>query len=629
MSATILRNYTLNIILIFLSCLIFSRCSNENTLPNDLKSIDSTWTKIEHALEVDTIGYKAVTAYVYYAGKKSKKEVAYLASKMREHPDWDKNEDLPSAYQLLEAWHYWDKGNDSMALTLFRSIKSDQIDIKLSAIQARAFYYYIENTLDTALQLYVQSYQIAKSQKHKSWLLRCANNLGTVYFDLREFGIASTYFTEAFGISQELNTQVPMLLNNIITCALVDSDGTEAIELYNKYSKLFVPENEYERHVYEINKVHYFWKIQQIDSFKYYLDRIDVSNAGETVNLMRDKQYLFYYAYQNDKTSFSKLFNKYKSKILESPNEYLIPWSDLLAYSISNNMPVLAYAELLQLYKKNKGLSNKKFISELNHLMYLLKKDNPIGKEWQIEHLNNELEIRKSSALTFQNDLKNQIKIHDLNNENNEIKLKLQLESATNQTYLVLIIGSVLILTLLIFGFVLYNKNKKITIQKLQLEIQNSRNINELNLNKKQFAERLISANQSINKKLEKISNKLKVSEFAKNPEIIQVRKELESISELKGEWTSEMEQIQSIDDIGFLFDHFKCIQNFNQTEQSLLAYLINGHKVKEIAALLDISQQHVRNTKTKIFKALSSENGSDIDIVNLLELRDKKVIIK
>lgn len=84
---------------------------------------------------------------------------------MKEHPDWDRNEDLSSAHQLLKAWNYWYKGEDSMAISLLRTIKSTQIDIQLSALQARAYYYYLKNNLDTALPLYIQSYQIAKSQK--------------------------------------------------------------------------------------------------------------------------------------------------------------------------------------------------------------------------------------------------------------------------------------------------------------------------------------------------------------------------------------------------------------------------------------------------------------------------------
>ena len=220
--------------------------------------------------------------------------------------------------------------------------------------------------------------------------------------------------------------------------------------------------------------------------------------------------------------------------------------------------------------------------------------------------------------------MKTQIKIHDLHNENKEIKLKLEVEGAENRAYLTLFIGSILVLILLIGWFILYQKNKKITIQKLRLEIQNSRNISEINLNKKQFAERLISANQAVNKRLEKISNKLKSSEFAKNPEIVQARKEIDAINVLKGEWSLEMQQIQTIDDISFLLDHFKCIQNFNQTEQSLLAYLLNGHKVKEIAALMSLSEQHVRNTKTKVLKSLSTEKKLEVTLGFLSELKNK-----
>ena len=211
--------------------------------------------------------------------------------------------------------------------------------------------------------------------------------------------------------------------------------------------------------------------------------------------------------------------------------------------------------------------------------------------------------------------MKNQIKIHDLKSENKEIKLKLELESAENKTYLTMALGSTLVLILSVFGFVLFQKNKKITIQKLQLEIQNSRNIDEINTTKKQFAERLISANKTINKRLDKLSSKLKNSEFSKNPEILQVRKELDSITQLKGEWNSELQQIESIEDIRYLHEHFQCIQNFNQTEQSLLALIVKGHKVKEIATLMNISEQHVRNTKTKVLKSMSREKGFVVTI--------------
>ena len=610
--------------IIILFNLFHTGCTKQETVPAKFKSIDSTWHKIENALNTDTLGYKAVTAYLFYCRNITTDEDQYLEKKIKQHSHWNKNEDLKSALYLYKGWRYIEKQQDSVALTFLTEVTSEQIDIQLSAIQARAFYHYLNNELDTALKLYIQSYQIAKSQDNQPWILRCANNVGTLYFDLREFDIASTYFTEALVTAQALKTEVPMLINNIITCALVDSEGKEAIQLYKKYSNLFKPKNTYEKSIYDINRIHYFWKTQQIDSFKYHLDKIDVGTVGEVVETMRDQQYLFYYVYQNDKNAFNKLFDSYKSRILKDPIEYLLPWSDLLNFAQTQKFNTLSYAELFDLYNRFQNNPNKKLKSTLSNLLYLHKSGTKEGSDWLIQHLRTELEISNSSAKSFQNDLKNQIKIHDLHNENKEIKLKLEVEGAENRAYLTLFIGSILVLILLVGWFILYQKNKQITIQKLRLEIQNSRNISEINLNKKQFAERLISANQAVNKRLEKISNKLKSSEFAKNPEIVQARKEIDAINVLKGEWSLEMQQIQTIDDISFLLDHFKCIQNFNQTEQSLLAYLLNGHKVKEIAALMSLSEQHVRNTKTKVLKALSTEKKIEVTLEFLAEIKTK-----
>ncbi len=608
-------NQPTKIIVFILLLLSKLSCIQPEDVPSEFKRVDSTWKKIEHALEVDTIGYRAITAYLFFARNYEEREANWLIDQMKSHPNWEKNEDLESAAQLYRGWRYLEKSKDSTALQLFHNIKSKQIDILLSGIQASAFYFYLNNQLDTARKLYLKSYEIAESFGNKPWILRSANNIGTLYFDIREYDKASNYFTTALITAQEIKAEVPMLINNIITCALVDSDGQDAIQLYKKYSGTFKPNNPYEKTIYDLNKVHYFWKVQQLDSFKHYLDSVEVGNIGEVANNMRDHQYLFYFAQTQNSKSFDTLFSKYRNIILEDPFTNLPQWSDVLCYAQTKGMTTLTYSQLKKIHNQYKDTSNKKFQSTLSNLLYLHSSDELSKKKWLIEHLQYELDIVKSSAVSFQNDLKNQIKIHDLKSENNEIKLKLELESAENKTYLTMALGSTLVLILSVFGFVLFQKNKKITIQKLQLEIQNSRNIDEINTTKKQFAERLISANKTINKRLDKLSSKLKNSEFSKNPEILQVRKELDSITQLKGEWNSELQQIESIEDIRYLHEHFQCIQNFNQTEQSLLALIVKGHKVKEIATLMNISEQHVRNTKTKVLKSMSREKGFVVTI--------------
>jgi DNA-binding CsgD family transcriptional regulator len=418
-----------------------------------------------------------------------------------------------------------------------------------------------------------------------------------------------------------------MLINNIITCSLVDAKPEEALSVYNKYSPIIKPTNNYERIIYDLNKIHLFWRTNQIDSFKYHLDRLKINIPGELFEAKRDLHYLYYYTFTNDISRFAELFSKYRKQITSNPNEFLIQWCALLAYAQSKGMPIFNYQELIQLYNNPSIAANKKLKSNLSYLLYQNRKGTAEGDKWRIEHLNLELDIQSSEALTFQNNLKNQLKMNELYDENNKIKLKMELDSTEKTVYIITLIGTILVLLLGGISFLFFQKNRKNAIQKLQLELQNNRNINELNQNKKQFAERLISANQAINKKLDKIASKLKQSNFGKDPEIIQIRRELEGITEIKDDWGNELNQIKAIDGIKFLLDYFQSVQLFNQTEQPLLAYFINGHKVKEIATLMNLSEQHVRNTKTKVLKALSQEHQTEVSIEQLIELKGKGLI--
>ncbi len=602
-------------------------CQQNNSVPETFKSADSTWKKVEHALEVDTIGYRAIPTYLYAVRTKSIEEINWIASKMEAHPDWRDNDNLKTAVSLMRTWHYFEMEQDSLALLELNSINTNQIDLQLSAIQEKAIYFHFNNFIDSARALFAKSYQIAKAQENHHWMLQSANNAGTIYYDLEEYKIASEYFTEALKSAEVLKIKVPMLINNIITCSLVDAKPEEALNVYKKYSPIFKPSDDYERAIYDLNKIHLFWGTNQIDSFKYNLDRLNITNLGELFETKRDLHYLFYYAYTNDISRFAVLFSKYRKQLISNPNEFLIQWCALLAYAQSKGMPIFNNQELSQLYYNPSIATNKKVKSTLSYILYQNRKGTAEGDKWRIEHLNTELDIQGSEALTFQNNLKNQLKMNELYNENHNIKLKLELDSTEKTVYAITLIGTILVLLLGGISFLFFQKNRKNAIQKLQLELQNNRSINELNQSKKQFAERLISTNQVINKKLDKIASKLKQSNFGKDPEIIQIRRELEGITEIKDDWSNELNQIKAIDGIRFLLDFFQSVQLFNQTEQTLLAYFINGHKVKEIATLMNLSEQHVRNTKTKVLKALSQEHQTEVSIDQLIAIKEKGLI--
>lgn len=147
--------------------------------------------------------------------------------------------------------------------------------------------------------------------------------------------------------------------------------------------------------------------------------------------------------------------------------------------------------------------------------------------------------------------------------------------------------------------------------------------MNEINKNKRVFADRLISSNHAMVKKLNLIIKNIQKSKFAKDPEIIQIKHELTSLTEIEEDLFQEMDQLKATDVLMFISDKFHCINEMNQTEKIILGYLLNGQKIKDIAVLMSISEQHARNTKTRVLKLMSQETNSIVTMEKLLQIKD------
>jgi DNA-binding CsgD family transcriptional regulator len=603
-------------------------CQNSKKVEPEFRSMDTLYQQIDEARKVDTLGYKKIIQLYWSGINKSDKEVDWFIARMNNSSMVQNDSDFLASLNLFKSWYHFSRGRDSLGLKYLNKIKTNNIDVRLSKIQQLAQYNYQIGHLDSALSYYGLGYGIAREEDHRPWMLNFANNLGTVYFDLRNFEIASSYFKEALAIIQKRKAKIPpMLLNNIITCALVDSDGKEALELYEKHRRDFVSQIPYELSIFQINRAHIFWKKNELDSFKYYLDQIKIDKGlSSSIGYMRDYHYCFYSVATGNREQFFNLFSKYKLSILNHPAGYIPQWTELILYAKSKGIESFSLGEIREMYTKLKPNDPITYKASLEELLTVLTVGNE-SAQWKIKSLTTELQLKKQSSLSFQNDLRQQIQIHTLLSENEQISLKLDLRNAENNFYLAFSIFAWIGVMLVTVVFFMAQKNRRIQFQKLNLELENIRTVNQGNYSKQQIADRVLSVNRATHKKLNYLAQKLRQTKFAKDPEIIEIRSELNSISELETDIFNEMNQIKSSDNILYLAEDFKSILSMNQTEQAVLAFILEGHKVKEIAVLMSVSEQHVRNTKSKVFKMLSEEVGHNVTTEDLLSYKNRNSI--
>ena len=606
----------------------FYSCQKSKNVEPEFRSMDTLIQKIDEARKVDTLGYKQIIKLYWNGVNKSDREVEWFIARLNNSNMVQNDSDFLASFNLFKSWYHFSRGRDSLGLKYLNKIQTQNLEVQLSKIQQLAQYNYQIGRLDSALRYYGLGYGIAREEDNRPWMLNFANNLGTVYFDLRNFELASSYFKQALIIIQKRKSKIPpLLLNNIITCALVGSDGKEALELYEKHRNDFVSQNPYELAIFQINRAHIFWKKNELDSFKYYLDQIKLEKGlVSSVEYMKDFHYCFYYAATGNRVQFLNLFLKHRPSILEYPVGHIPQWTELILYAKSKGIESIRLSEVREMYSKLKPSDPITYKASLEELLTVF----TVGDEsaqWKIKSLTTELQLKKQSSLSFQNDLRQQIQIHTLLSENEQINLKLDLRNAENNYYLAFSIFAWIGVMLVTVVFFMAQKNRKIQFQKLNLELENIRTVNQGNYSKQQIADRVLSVNRATHKKLNYLAQKLRQTKFAKDPEIIEIRSELNSISELETDIFNEMNQIKSSDNILYLAEDFKSILSMNQTELAVLAFILEGHKVKEIAVLMSVSEQHVRNTKSKVFKILSEDVGHNVTAEELQNYEDKNYI--
>lgn len=612
-----------NSLLLFIIIFLVS-CGQKQKPVNDvnLKSIDSLWLKIQEAKENENEGFKKVIVLYWSALSKKPKEIEYLFKLIESESKLTKDADWLNSLYLFKSWNASSRMRVEEAEQYLNKMNTQNIELSLSQIQQFGFLYYSKNELDTVLHFYKKGYQIAKNANQKNWLLNYSNNLGTVYYDLRELDLASKYFKEALNYAQEIKVKVPMLYNNIITCALGMNGNEDAYDLYEKFKSEFKSTLPYEIAIYDLNHVNILINKNQFKEAEIVLKKIDTSTLDENLRIMYDLQLVNLAYLQNDVALFEKLFFKYKSQIFENPETLLPKWTTILIETHKLGLKTYEIGELIKLYNQ-KNVQNR--IRLKNNVAEILEEfsNNPVEKsKWKIIALSTKIEIDNIHDGNFQNDMFLNFKLSVLTLENDKIRYQVELKEIENKQYVWAFVCSVLVVLLIVILLMFYLKNRKIEIEKLRLEILNSRTLNENNKNKRIFADRLISSNQAMAKKLTLIIKNIQKSQYAKDPEIIQIKRELTLLTEIEEGLYQEMDQLKATDVLMFLSDKYQCLNDMNHTEKTILGYLLNGQKIKDIAGLMSISEQHARNTKTRVLKMMSQESNTTVTIEDLLLLK-------
>jgi DNA-binding CsgD family transcriptional regulator len=144
---------------------------------------------------------------------------------------------------------------------------------------------------------------------------------------------------------------------------------------------------------------------------------------------------------------------------------------------------------------------------------------------------------------------------------------------------------------------------------KLSLELEQERKA--ILEQERSYTDRIRLLSEALIAKSLRWSEMIKSSKIAKDPAAIQIRRELEVVATLKGNFEHDSVILTRGESVEEALKPFPELDDLSHTAKEVVLLSISGQKPREIAKLLSLNEQYIRNLKSSAKKRLEPRLGA------------------
>lgn len=490
-------------------------------------------------------------------------------------------------------------------------------------------YYYNKNVLDSALVNMNKALNISETKGDTFYRNIILINLGAVFFQANMFKSASDCFSKALvrleplihnNIPIEKLNEIIMLNNNLMVSFIEESKYSEVYQIYNKYNHLLKrPDlDEKVKNLFELNYINALLRAKNYSQSESTFSSIKPINP-------EDANYSYYMRVKTNRwlnlkkyDSFTNAYKIFLPYLYRNQPISVKEHFHNIQSGIKLGLIKLNYDSLIQHYIKIPTnlymLNTKSVYCTLFSQIEELKQNNIASLEWKNKALEYTLEFNKKTdnikLSHVQDDIKRARILKKLSDQENQIEkseLRQNWLTASSSIFGVLL----MVVTLLLFSI---NKSRKKQINILALEAQlKEREVELLKIKNEKQANTVLTSNMAI-QKISELSEFIRQSDLAKNPTMIDIRMNIDRLTEVVYKEYNDENQQDIYENYAYLRDKHYRLKDLNTTSFRVLVLSILGNTPKDIANLLNLNMQYVRNIRSKIKKDLQADLGENWD---------------
>ncbi len=480
---------------------------------------------------------------------------------------------------------------------------------------------YFESKIDSAISLLQRTLNFSIKEKDTFYRQTLLINLGSAYYDVGFYGASSNCFSQASLFSFPTVEYKQVLYTNLLASLNAERKHKEVLKIVNQNSELMKASSG-RQDLAQLFRLNYISALlssnTDVSVIKTQFDSVELSRIDDHLKSF----YLFlkgrFWRLSNDLPRFQKLYIENMEFIYENqPNT--IDHVEGIKFGLSKGLFKVSFDEFYKEYVKiTPSETNYLLLANYADIFSSIKKsEGKIDESKSWEQVSDKFMLRMSKV-------SDELQNSNIQQEMEKVRILQILDQQKYQIEKAEIKGNWLLALSVVFGALListalflyqFNINRKKQLSILQLESELKEKELEMLKQNQERQQNTVFTSKLILTKIDELILKIKNSNLSNNPTMVDIKIELER---LKGvELPHEGEAIEESDifeKYQYLSEKFPSLTEMNSTSYKILVLSILDNAPKDIANLLNLNMQYVRNVRSKLKKELSEEMGENWD---------------
>lgn len=478
-------------------------------------------------------------------------------------------------------------------------------------------YLFIKNNLDSANKIFLKAYYTSLSLKNDAYSERICNNLGSLALKMKQYRNARYFLSKALKIMKSRKANNPILVSNLATAYMAEGNFVQAkLTLLEEMEPKIVKSN-YSNQLIQLNLAMVYQNLNQYKESEKIIDRMNT----DSLNASLKAPYLILQLAQtipNGRNEIQKFINQNKNELLENKETLLEFYSHGLKKIIETYPDLINEFDFSPTTFESASLENWNF--EIHEILATLSYNNKQYQEaYHQKSLANNALIERTSKQKTTMSSEIDMALQNIELESSNAVLESENKFKGSQIILTNIILS---LAVILIGIIIYSWRRNSKVQQNQIsiakELLHSKLESErLLLNENKLNEKLLALSKLIVEKSISFAEKLKTSDVAKNPKIVEVRRGLEKLAELDDTFEQTRSEFGNESIYKPIWEKYPDLNELSPNAKKVLLLSLQAYRPKEIASMLDLSYDYVRNLKTKLNQIFAKNNISGYEELN------------